>query len=274
MFGWLKKLLLFIVVVYVAFCAIVYWFPQYFFYAPSSRLPNLENARANSFNAEEVHYFADDGTRETAWFVKPSGKKQVVVFFHGNSHNIEAFYHKLQPFAKEGYGVLMPEYRGFGGMDGKITQSGLEADALAAIRWLHNQGYKNKDIVVYGLSLGSHMAINSIYQLQKDGNFAALVLEVPFNSLEETVRAIVPVPLPLNLIIRDKYENRTMLGKIRTPVIITGGSDDTLVPIKLAQDLYAYANEPRKIIIYQGGEHNTLYNFKNYNDILEWLEKK
>lgn len=274
MFGWLKKLLIWFVVLYVAFCAAVYYFPQYFFYGPSAKPSNIDNARANGFNADVVRYFAEDGTEEMAWYVKPSSKKQVIVFFHGNSYNVEKFYHKLVPFIQAGYGVLMPEYRGFGGVKGKITQKNLEEDALAAVRWLHNQGYKNADIVVYGMSLGSHMAINSVYQFQKNGNFAALVLEVPFNSLEETVRAIVPIPFPLKLIVRDKYENRYMLSRIQTPVIITGGSDDSLVPVKLAEDLYTYANEPRKIIVYQGGEHNTLYSFRNYADILNWLEKK
>ncbi len=264
----------FLIALYVVFCAAVYFFPQYFFYKPSSLPSNVENARMNGFPAKEVHYRSADGTGGLAWYVKPAVGKKIILFFHGNSHNLESFYYKLIPFVSDGYGVFMPEYRGFGGLKGKIRQSALEKDALAALEYLYGLGYQNKDIVVYGLSLGSHMAINSIYAYQKKGDFAALVLEVPFNSMEEVVRAIVPIPFPLKWIIRDKYENREMLSRINTPLLITAGSEDRLVPAKLARDLFNYAGEPKKIIIYQGASHNNLYNFKNYADILKWLEDK
>ena len=266
-------MLISLLVLYIIFCGSVYFFPEYFFYKPSSKKSDINKAREGGFLAEEVNYYASDGTEELAWFVKPRNDKKVILFFHGNAHNLESFYYKLLSFAEDGYGIFMPEYRGFGGQTGKITQKNLEQDALAAIHYLRGQGYKNENIIVYGLSLGSHMAINTVYELQSKGDFAGLVLEVPFNNIVETAKAVVKFPFPYDLIIKDKYENREMIGKINTPILIQGGRQDKLVPVKLAEDLYKYAQEPKKIEIYEDGTHNGLYRLENYNSIKKWLEE-
>lgn len=51
-----------------------------------------------------------------------------------------------------------------------------------------------------------------------------------------------------------------------------GGEKDALVPVGLAKNLYEHAKQPKKMIIYSNGEHNNLYNFRNYNDVMLWLE--
>ncbi len=56
-----------------------------------------------------------------------------------------------------------------------------------------------------------------------------------------------------------------------------GGSDDIVVPVFLAKNLYEHASEPKDLKIYQGGGHIDLDNFYNYRDIIKWLgtnEKK
>lgn len=259
-------------VIYVAFCAAVYFCPQLFFYNPVHRNSNLEVARKNGYPAEQVEYAAADGTKLLAWYTKPHTGRPVIVFMHGNSYNIEKFYHKMIPLMEAGYGTFMPEYRGFGNVPGVITQQNLGTDALAAVKYLHSLGYQNRDIVIYGMSLGSYMATNTVYALGREEPFAALILEVPFDSLYNVVKMIVPVPLPFDLIVRDRYDNLDKIADVRTPLLIMGGSEDTLVPVVLAQNLYKHAAEPKKMIIYEGAGHNDLYNYRNYKDILNWLK--
>lgn len=275
MANWKKYMLLVLSAaagIYVFFCAAVYFFPQYFFYNPDTKKANLKNAEANGFPAEVVHYKSADGTALYAWFSKPENKDRIIVFLHGNSYNIEKFYYKTAPLAEAGYGVMMPEYRGFGGIKGKIRQENLAEDAMAAIRYLNKIEYKNSDIILYGMSLGSYTAINTAYQMQNNGVFNAVVLEVPFDSLLNVVKAIVPFPLPFNSIVRDKYDNLEMIKDIRSPILVMGGSKDKTVPVFLAENLYANAPEPKKLIVYQGGGHTDLFNYRNYRDILTWLD--
>lgn len=268
----LKYLILLALVIYGAICYLVYEKPQYFFYNPGVEASNLDNAVANGYKAKVVNYKSSDGTELYAWMTKPGKQKKMIIFMHGNSYNIEKFYHKMIPFVEAGYGTMIPEYRGFADIKGEITQKNLGNDAIAAVKYLNSIGYKNSDIIVYGMSLGSYMATNSVYQLQKNGRFAALVLEVPFDSLLNTAKAVVPVKLPFEYIMKDHYDNAAMIDKINTKVLIMGGSDDPTIPVSLAKNLFAQAANPKKLIIYRGGKHSDLYNFRNYRDILNWLK--
>lgn len=273
---WKKYMLLFLsvaAVTYILFCTAVYFFPQYFFYKPNVQKANLNAAVANGYPAEVVHYKSADGTPLYAWFTKPSKTNRIIVFLHGNSYNIEKFYYKMAPLAEDGYGIMMPEYRGFGGIKGKIRQNNLAEDAVAAVKYLNKLGYENQDIVLYGMSLGSYTAVSTAYRLQDNGDFRSVVLEVPFDSLLNVVKEIVWFPLPLDYIVRDKYDNLEMIDKIRSPILIMGGSEDKVVPVFLAENLYARAAHPKKIIVYPGGGHMDLFNYRNYRDILNWLDE-
>lgn len=258
---------------YIAFCIFAYLCPQFFYYHPLNKKPSLEAAQQNGYSGKEVEYSSADGTKLYAWMTKPAKQKKMIVFLHGNSHNIGSFYYKMQPLVQAGYGTMLPEFRGFGGIDGTLRQPNLAKDAIAAIEYLNKQGYQNSDIIVYGMSLGSYLAANSVYQLQKNGEFAALILEVPFDSLLNTVRAIVPVPLPFALVVRDYYDNLPLIEEIKTPLLIMAAENDCTVPVELAKNLFAHANEPKKIIIYPAAGHNTLFDSGNYLDILNWLKE-
>lgn len=266
------KIIIGIALLYALFCAMVFFKPQWFFYNPTNQPSRIENALANGYKAQVVHYKSSDGTDLTAWYTKPAPKKKIIVFMHGNSYNVEKFYTKILPLAEAGYGTMMPEYRGFGGIKGIINENNLANDAIAAINYLHSRGYKNSNIIVYGMSLGSYMAINSVYTLQKEGKFAALILEVPFDSLLNVLKKVIPVPMPLDYLVRDKYNNAAMIAEIKSPILIMGGSEDPTVPVELAKNLFAEAKNPKKLIIYQGAGHNDLYYFRNYRDILNWLK--
>lgn len=268
-----KYLLSLIVLSYLGFCAVVYFYPQQFFYNPLKTIPDIDAAHQKGYPAEKVEYKSTDGKELYAWFTKPVANKPVIVFMHGNSHNIGSFCYKLIPFVKDGFGTMLPEYRGFGGIDGIITDTNLAQDAIAAIDYLHSLGYKNSDIILYGMSLGSFMATNSAYQLQKEGDFKALILEVPFDNLPNVVKAVFPLPMPLKYIVKDKYDNLSKIVQINSPLLVMGGANDHTVPVFLAENLYKNAAEPKKMIIYPGGGHSNLFDFKNYQDILSWLKK-
>lgn len=270
----LKKVIkIFVAVIltsWVAFCASVYFLPEFYFYNPSSEKADLKNALSNDFTAEEVKYNSYDDTELYGWFIKPKNKK-IVVFFHGNSYNIESFYHKLTPLVEAGYGAFIGEYRGFGGIKGKINEKNLGEDAISAVKYLYSQGYSNKNIILYGMSLGSYTSTHTAYSLGKNEAFSGLILEVPFDSLLDVVKQRIPDLFPFSYIIKDKYDNTQKISQLNLPILIMGASDDTVVPIERAQELYKQANEPKKMIIYQGASHSNLYNYRNWRDINDWL---
>ena len=74
--------------------------------------------------------------------------------------------------------------------------------------YLNSIGFENKDVVVYGMSLGSHMALYTVVNGQENGDLNALILEVPFTSLQDTVKQHIEFKwiklLPLDLLVKDK----------------------------------------------------------------------
>ena len=269
---YIKIILLLIVVIYVLFCATVYFYPQYFFYNPSSKHPDLSEAMAKGFTAQEVVYASADGTELYGWFVKPHANKKIIVYFHGNSHDIGKFYNKLIPLINEGYGAFIGEYRGFGGIKGEVNEKNIAADAKAAVDYLHLLGYKNSSLILYGMSLGSYSAINTAYTKGRDESFAALILEVPFDSLLNVVRDRILPFFPFKMLIKDHYDNVYKSKHLDLPVLVMGAEKDTVVPINRAKNLYSQIKGRKAMIIYPDAEHSNLYDYQNYKDILNWLK--
>lgn len=220
---------------------------------------------------QEVEYQAIDKTKLSAWFIPAEDNRKTIVFLHGNAENVEAFYPKMKIFAEQGYGILMPEYRGFGHLAGKISQENLEKDALAAIDYLTNLGYTQENIYLYGMSLGAHMALYSAVQRQAKGIFAGIILEVPFDNMVNAAKNKAPF-LPVNIIVKDKYDNLSAIQQIKSPILIMGAGQDKVVPVKLAKNLYEAAPEPKTLKIYDNGHHSNLQNYRNDLDILKWIE--
>ena len=71
---------------------------------------------------------------------------------------------------------LIIAWRGFSGNSGKPNEKGLYNDAKSALIWLKKLGLTEKDIVIYGESLGTGVAT----EIAQNSNFAGLVLETPF----------------------------------------------------------------------------------------------
>lgn len=271
------RIAIYFIFIYCFLATLLYFCPQLFLYLPSMKVPDIEFANRYGYPAKVVEYKSFDGTDLFAWYSEPETKNKgkVIVFFHGNAFNVEMFFLKLLPFDRYGYATFMPEYRGFGGIDGKITDENLKYDSLAAIEKLYELGYKNEDIIVYGFSLGSHMAIYTVYALKDKGKFDALVLEVPFNTLPDVAKAIFPIYMPFDFLIRDKYDNISYIPYVDTRVLIMATKDDKIVPCYLAEDLYSHAVEPKKVIIYDKNVgHNDLYDVENFVDIRNWLEEE
>lgn len=261
-------------IAWIVFCATVYVAPQYFFYNPTNEKPSLEEAKSKGFGAKEVRYRAADDTELYGWFIPPQKGKKVIVYFHGNSYNIGAFYPKLQPFVDEGYGAFIGEYRGFGGIKGKLSEQNLAQDAKAAVKYLNSLGYRPSDMILYGMSMGSYTATTVAAEYGRRGEpFAGVVLEVPFDSILNVVRQRIWPIFPFEWIVKDKFDNTSNIKAIKTRLLIMGGNKDRTVPHERAQALFETAEEPKNIVIYTGADHSELYQYGNWRGILAWIKE-
>lgn len=246
------------VIFYFMLLALMYVFQRSFQFYPESHLPS--RAESGVASMDEVRLTTADGLELIAWGQPPStADKPWVVIFHGNAGTIAGRAFKARVFLDAGYGVMLVEYRGFGGNPGKPTQVGLFADARAALTHLAGQGAVGKKLVLYGESLGSGVAVAMAHEAATGGQpVAAVLLEAPFSSAADVAAGYYPF-LPARLLLKDKFDSWSIIQTIAAPLFIAHGDRDRTVPQRLGRKLFAQAHEPKQALWLEGAGHNDLY---------------
>lgn len=198
-----------------------------------------------------------DGLRLQTYYMPAQDEDTgTIVLFHGNAGHAGHRMAKAAIYHLFGIGVLLAEYRGYGGNSGTPDEDGLYQDGRAAMDFLINE--KNippEKIILYGESLGSGVAV----QMAAEYKAAGLVLETPFSSAAAVAAAIYPF-IPARLLLKDRYDNIAKISGIHPmPVLVMHGTADGVVPFKEGKKLFEAANDPKKFVTVDGGNHNNLY---------------
>jgi fermentation-respiration switch protein FrsA (DUF1100 family) len=206
--------------------------------------------------AEIVWFNSADGIRLNGWFFESRSKPAAatIMFFHGNGGNISNVGWMGQRFTKHGFNVLLFDYRGYGASEGVAAdESGLYADGDAAVAFVvNNKGVRPEQIVLYGHSLGTTVAVD----VASRGNYGAVVLESGFSSASSVAATALPwLPSALHFLGRNRFESARKLASVKAPILIAHGDPDTTIPTSEAHLLFAAANEPKKLLIVPGAGH-------------------
>lgn len=210
---------------------------------------------------------SSDGLDLRAWYVPPSKSDgPVILYFHGNAGNFSHRLPKVRAYIRLGYGVLLAEYRGYGGNNGQPTEEGFYDDGRAYARWLLNES-PNSPLIIYGESIGTGTAV----QMALEFKHSALILETPFSSLAD-IAAERYWFVPVRLLLLDKFDNISKIAKINSPVLIMHGHKDQVIGFNYAKALYNAANEPKEFQEFAEGTHNNLYDFAAADFVISFIE--
>lgn len=206
---------------------------------------------------EKVWLPTQDGLHLYGWYVPRPAEKStpadlgaVLLYFHGNAENVSNLGYSLAQWNAVGIETLVIDYRGYGESEGKPSEEGTYLDALAAWEYLMKRGVPAERIVVWGRSLGGAVAS----WLTSRHTPAALVLESTFTSVPDLGADIYPW-LPVRWLSRYRYNSIDRLPQVSCPVLIAHSPDDEIIPFQHAQELFAAANEPKRLFKLHGG-HN------------------
>ena len=249
--------------VYLGVAGLLYVFQRDFLYYPDPRRPSAALARIP--NLDEIELTTSDGHRLLAWYRPAPTDRPTVVFFHGNAGNIGDRAFKLARFVEAGFGILAPEYRGYGGNDGEPTEAGLYADANAAMDFLQREA---DGIIVYGESLGTGIAT----RVASGHRVAALVLEAPYTSITAMAAEQFPY-FPVSLMLKDRFDSLSRIAQVRTPILIMQGEGDQVVPPALGRELFAAAPEPKQFWSSPEGGHDDLFSFGAWEIVADFLRR-
>ena len=244
-----------IVVIYLSVLILLFIFQRNLMYLP---LENNYSGDKLEVEVEKVKIVTSDNINLLGWFHKKDlNKFKTIVYFHGNAGTLENRVHKLNHFKDMDVNFLIIAWRGFSGNKGKPSEKGLYIDANSAIVWLKKLGLAEKDIILYGESLGTGVATETA----QSNNYAGLVLETPFTSMIEAAKNFYPY-IPVSLLIKDKYDNQKKIKNINTPVLVMHGKVDQIVPFWMGEKIYEIANQPKHSYFTKYDDHMMEYDEK------------
>lgn len=250
------------VYVVVAFAA---WLGQRrLMYFPSTlRVPP---AAAGLNGVREELLRTPDGADLVVWRAKARGRQPTLLYFHGNAGGLVNRAQRFAGYLAAGYGLFAVSYRGYSGGSGAPSEAANKRDALQAYRALLADGVEPQQIVLYGESLGSGIAV----ALAAEERVGAVVLDAPYTSIVD-VAARQYYWLPVRRLLLDRYESASKIKDVLAPVLILHGALDVLIPIEMGRKLYALANEPKRLVVFDYGRHADLDQHGAIDAVIGWL---
>jgi fermentation-respiration switch protein FrsA (DUF1100 family) len=255
-----------IILVYLVVISFIYFYQRSLLYHPSEN--NYLDEKIN-FNYQEIFIRTDEDIKLKSWFIEKDLKNfKTILFFHGNAGNLFNRVHKLNELNKLDLNILIISWRGFSGNKGKPTEKNLYHDAGEAVKWLNGRGVNNKNIILYGESLGTGVAT----ELGKSNIFGGIILESPFTSIAKAAKIYYPY-LPINLVLKDRYDSIEKIQSITAPILIMHGKKDNIVPQKMGLELFQKANQPKFSYFPENDDHMMEYNDELLNNIKLFINK-
>ena len=189
---------------------------------------------------EKINIKTEDNIDLKGWFHLKDLKKKTILFFHGNAGTLDNRIYKLNFLGNLDINFLIIAWRGYSGSSGKPTEPGLYQDAKSAVSWLNLKGIAEKNIILYGESLGTAVAV----EIGQNKDFAGIILEAPFTSMVDLGQKYYPF-FPVRFLLKDKYESKNKIKNLKSPVLVLHGRKDKIVPFYMGEKIFEMANSPK-----------------------------
>ena len=211
---------------------------------------------------ELVRYQARDGHRLIGlWFQTPSTPAGTVVHFHGNFGNVSNHFLCAQFLTHYGFDVLVFDYEGYGGSQGRPSPQRTFEDGIASVDYaLRRDRSGHKTVAVFGQSLGGAVAT---VVAARNPRVSSVVLEAPFSSYRGIARDVLKRSVLTWILypfapwfIGTRYDPEKWIANISPrPLLIIHGDADKIVPSWMSERLYKIAKEPKRLWIIKGAGH-------------------
>ena len=260
------KILYTLALIYLALVLALYLFQRKLQYHPFKEQVAPSHYGLNQ--VEEVSFDTEDGERINAWYAEAKPGQATFLYFHGNAEAIQHRWERVRLFTEHGFGILIVSYRGYAGSTGTPTEAGLHLDAKGALRFLEVKGLSPGDLIYFGESLGSGVAIPLAAQHPP----AAIVLDSPFTSAADVGQHAYWY-VPTRYLLKDKFNSMAHVEKITSPVFIFHGDADPVVPFKFGRRLFDAFKSPKEFLRLPGIGHVAPLTPESWQKMKEFLEK-
>ena len=238
------RIALYILVGYLILCLIFYLGRNRLLYFPDTREPDLRRIRSAGL---EPWPASDESFRGYLYESQIPTCRGSILVFHGNAGAAWQRDYYCGPLGSLGYRILLVEYPGYGRSDGSPGQKSISEAFKAAYDMLVSRpDIDARRIILFGRSVGG----GAVCDLAAKRPSAALMLISAFTSTRPfATRYLAP-----GFLIRDPFDNLSVVRSYTNPILIMHGKFDTIIPYSHGKTLYKAARDG-KMITYPSG-HN------------------
>ena len=241
-----------VVVAVVLFVGLLAWaFQRRLIYLPATG--TVPPAATMLAGARDVQLTTSDGLQLRAWYVaarRPADTFTVLVA-NGNAGDRSLRAPLARALADQGFGVLLFDYRGYGGNPGSPSEEGLARDVRAARQFLIDEGVPGNRLLYYGESLGAAV----VAELATEHPPAGLILRSPFTDLASVGQTHYPF-LPVRALLRDRFPVADYVSRVAVPITVVYGTEDSIVPPEESRLSIAAGRGPIRLVAVEGADHN------------------
>jgi alpha-beta hydrolase superfamily lysophospholipase len=186
------------------------------------------------------------------WVDGPGPDAPVLLYLHGARRNVDSSRFRIERMQALGFAVLAIDYRGFGrSSDSLPSEASVAEDARAAWAWIAANA-PGRDRYIFGHSLGGAIAVRLATEVH---DAKGLIVECTFTSIPAVFETMKWGWLPLAPLITQRFDSAERIARVKVPVLVVHGANDTLIPAALGRALYERAAAPKRFVLVEGGTH-------------------
>lgn len=225
---------------------------------------------AGTSGIENIELKMKDGNKIRGWLVKnsKSEKSNLLIYFGANAEEVSYLIPKVSKL--KGWSIALINYRGYGSSEGSPSEKVLYSDCLEIYDYfLGRDDINTNNIVAMGRSIGTGVATF----LAEKRSASAVILVSPYDSIGSVVQKKCPI-IPVNLLLKHKFDSISRAPSIKSPVLILVGTEDKLIPMWHSKRLAAAWGGEVTIEEIVGEGHNSLDDGEEYwNKIYNFLNE-
>lgn len=251
----IKRLLFFIIILYVGICGYMYFQQESFIFHPEK----ISASTILKFDQEfEELNITSNGERLNGALFKAKDAKGLVFFCHGNSGNILKQADAATFYTDLGFDFFSFDYRGYGKSTGEIeSEEQFFSDVQAFYNEL-NKRYKESEINVVGYSLGTCPAA----MLAAKNKPNKLILIAPYYSLSDmTIRRYKVIP---PFLLKYKFDTYNYVQQAKMPILLVHGDKDGIVPFDCSLQLKKELKKTDIFVPIKEQDHNNFEQNSTY----------
>lgn len=260
----LTRAFLVLIILYISGLGWLYVNQRSLLYFPDKDIKSIEEYGLS--DTQDLMVASQDGKQIQMWYREPKAGMPMIVYLHGNSYTLGQRAPKFKELIDMGYGFAAPAYHGFSKSEGAPTKKTILGDARTAVKFLQDKGYETKDMLIVGESLGSGIAVSMATEYQ----FAGVFLITPYTSIADRAQEIYWY-LPVKLLVKDDFVSYDKINRINAPLLMVHGTKDLTIPHSHSEALIELAQEPKKLIIYEGKGHSNIDNREMFKEMTKFF---